>query len=124
MEIRTADSPPLTRGALTFIFAIVLGFISIGAFVVCSNKLYAVGISAIGLCIWLFLLRRQGKIERFLKSQHSNFVQAENGFCCQDCKVEIGNPITHQNKQDQPILYHCKTCNILWFTGSVDHSTS
>nr|AAK73304.1 Ypar19 [Pseudomonas alcaligenes] len=124
LEIRTADAPPLTRGFVVFLFAIILGCISTASFVALANNLHAVLVSFAGLCIWLFLLRRQGRIERFLRKQHSGYVQAQKGFCCQECKKQIDTPIKHQNKHGEPILYHCDSCSILWFTGSVDHSTA
>jgi hypothetical protein len=124
VQIKTADHPPLTRGFVVFIFSLLWGGLSVAIFVVTDDDLIAVSLASIGIPIWLYLLRRQGKIEKLLSEQHSKYIHAKSGFCCQDCSVEIQKPIKNQNKDKDPILYYCPNCNILWFVGSVDHSTA
>jgi hypothetical protein len=123
VEIRTADSPPITRGFLIFVFSIVWGFVSVTAVAVLENRMYALAIAASGLPVWMYLLRRQGRIERFLKAQRSMYVQTQKEFCCQECRFEIERPLKHQDKHGQPILYYCPNCRLLWFTGLIDKST-
>jgi hypothetical protein len=124
LEIRTADAPPLTRGFVVFVFSIIWGLFSLAVLYFLEVKIIAVALCAMGLPIWMFLLRKQGKIEKHLSSQNSHFIQARNGFACQKCSNEIKKPIKNQNVQGEPIIYMCENCNILWFVGSVDHSSS
>jgi len=109
---------------VVFLFSLAWGLISLPLFVVLENDLYATGICFLGLSIWIYLLHHQGKLERYLANEHSNYIQARNGFACQRCGFEILKPIKNQNKDGEPILYHCTDCNVLWFVGSVDRSTA
>lgn len=124
LEARTADAPPLTKGMLVFVFAVMWGAVSAVAFMLLANVWHALFIALVGLGFWMLLLRRQGRVERLLREQHSRHVQAQKGFCCQVCQQQIEMPIKHQAKHGEPILYHCQACNILWFTGTVDQSTA
>jgi len=123
-EIRSADFPPLTKGGVLFLFSIVWGFISFGMLYIVGFQIISFIVCAIGLPIWMLLLRREGRINKFLLNQRSNFIKAKKGFCCQQCSNEIEKPIKNQNIEGQPIIYLCNNCSILWFLGSVDKSTS
>lgn len=124
LEARAADAPPLTKGMLVFVFTVIWGAVSVAAFMLLANVWHALLVALVGLGFWMLLLRRQGWVEKLLRAQHSRYVQAQTGFCCQVCQREIAEPVKHRAKHGEPILYHCETCNILWFTGTVDHSTA
>lgn len=123
-KIITADGPPLTKGLVVFFFSLLWGIVSVASFMLLGHDILAASIAVAGLPIWMFLLRKEGTLDRRLRQQHSNYVQAQKGFCCQKCRAEIESPIKHQNKHGEPILYYCPLCDILWFTGSIDHSTA
>ncbi len=124
MEVKTAKRPAWPKDFSVFLFALSWGIISVVLFVALENKILSTCIVAIGIPLFILLINKQAKIRRARDKAENNFSQSLFSFCCQNCSVHIASPIKTQNINGEPILYHCKKCDILWFTGSIDNSSA
>jgi hypothetical protein len=39
-------------------------------------------------------------------------------FSCPECKARIREPINYEKVSGVPILFECKSCQVLWYTGN------
>lgn len=43
----------------------------------------------------------------------------QKDFICPECKTPIPETVENSGKDGEPILHHCKKCDVLWHTGNI-----
>ncbi|MFY0676057.1 MAG: hypothetical protein JXR18_02115 [Neptuniibacter sp.] len=47
--------------------------------------------------------------------------EMNESFKCKGCGKVIEHKVKNSGADYEPILYHCSSCEILWYTGNVDN---
>jgi hypothetical protein len=122
LEVRTANKPQWPMELSVFLFSLLWVILSVVILVIFENLLIVATLQLIGIPLWFLLVKRQTNINTIRKAEEKKFYGSLGGFVCQNCCAKINSPLKTQNINGEPILYHCESCEILWFTGVVDNS--
>ena len=123
LEVRTANKPEWPMELSVFLFSLLWVIFSVVILVVFETLLVVAALQLLGITLGVLLVKRQAKINLIRKSEENKYYGSLGGLVCQNCSSHINSPIKTQNINGEPILYHCESCEILWFTGVVDNST-
>ncbi len=119
MIVKNAFKPPVVLSVYSnltfFVFSILSLFL--GWY---FNEIVGVTCGFVGLVLLMVSIKkdhvRQGvKLKDYTR-------QLSHNFHCLECNNHLGEHLEHGRVEGAPILYHCKKCEIIWFTGK--HYTS
>ncbi len=108
MRVRTLPRPSPLLDFSAFLYALGGGIASVVAFMF-LEKLAATVVSFLLLLPFMYLLWKAGKQKREARA-------------CLECQSPLPPPLQSSMEDGEPILHHCKKCEILWFAGSTSSS--
>lgn len=120
LKVKNAQLEGTSTSFITMLLLVIMGSFSIALFTLSENVLLNAGICFVLLLFFMFLMSRDGKRHEKRIRTHVSFL--ENDFKCKDCKRIIEEPVEFKRVDGQPVLYHCDSCNILWFKGLYSQS--
>jgi hypothetical protein len=105
LRVRTLPGRSLRLNFLTFLYALFGGIAAFAASVFLENPGAAAGVSFLLFLPFIYLLCKGGK-------------QKREARVCLECQNPLPSPLQNSMASGEPILHHCKKCEILWFAGS------
>lgn len=120
LKVKNAQLEGTSTSFVTMLLLVIMGSFSVVIFTVSENVLLNVGICFVLLLFFIFLMARDGKRHEKNIRTHVSFL--ENDFECKDCKKLIKEPVEFKRVDGQPVLYHCTSCELLWFKGLYSQS--
>lgn len=109
LRVRTLPRRSPLLDFSTFVYALVGGIASVVTFLLLENRVAADGVSFLLLLPFIYLLWKAGKQKREARA-------------CLECQSPLTPPLQNSMEDGEPILNHCKKCEILWFAGSTSSS--
>jgi hypothetical protein len=111
LRVKTAryyQSVTLIKGAAVVASPIALFLLVHELFPGWSLEMILGGVAmAVALMLVLYLMRNPGSLRG-------------HEFRCPQCEAEIAAPLENSGANREPILFLCKKCEVLWFTGSTN----
>ena len=105
LRVRTLPRRSPLLDFSVFLLALAGGVASVVAFVLVDDRGAASGISLLCLLPSLYMLWKAGR-------------QRREAHRCPECQGELPSALENSTEDGEPILHHCKKCEILWFAGS------
>ena len=121
MKIKTAHKPPQTTSVFSILTLVVFVLSTIALFNNFDNPLIPILFAAFGVVIFIVSINKDHKRQSEAEGEYT--VLLNKNFCCPKCKHEIKDEIEHEDIDGLPLLYLCKDCDVLWFTGNHVRST-
>jgi hypothetical protein len=103
LRVRTLPTRFRPWSFAVFLFALAWGIVAVAAFVLIEDRLVAAGVAALGIPLFLYGVGKSGR-----ESQERT---------CPACQGSLPPALESGPGSGEPILYHCKKCEILWFAG-------
>jgi len=123
LEVRTAKKPEIPTELSVFLFSLIWIIFSAILLIVFERLLIIAAFQLFAIPLWFFLVKRQANINLLRNIEEAKYNVSLGGLVCQNCFRPITSPVKTQNINGEPVLYHCESCEILWFTGLVDNSS-
>jgi hypothetical protein len=121
MIIKTAHKPPETISVFSILTLVVFVFSIIGLFNTFESPMPAIAVGFIGVVALIFAMIKDHQRQDGVTSKYTDILN--RNFCCPECKQEISEDVKHEDTDGLPLLYFCKSCDVLWHTGNHQRST-
>ncbi len=120
MIIKSAYKPPVILSIYSNFTLLIFGILSVILFIV-WGQIAGLIAGLLGLIILVFSIKKDHKRQGVKLADYTKKLKVN--FECPKCKENIKAKVDHDDIDGLPLIYTCKTCEVMWHVGNHVRST-